>query len=50
MIIRKSQIRVDESNLKNGRGVVKREFIVEIIMEIIMGIALKKMRMMKMLV
>ena len=29
MIIRKSQIRVDESNLKNGRGVVKREFIVE---------------------
>ena len=50
MIIRKSQIRVDESNLKNGRGVVKREFIVEIIMVIIMGIALKKMRMMKMLV
>ena len=29
MIIRKSQIRVDESNLKNGRGLVKREFIVE---------------------
>ncbi|WP_455540141.1 cupin domain-containing protein [Terrisporobacter sp.] len=29
MIIRKSQIRTDESNLKNGNGIVKREFIVE---------------------
>lgn len=29
MIIRKSQIRIDESNLKGGKGLVKREFIVE---------------------
>ena len=29
MIIKKSQIRTDESNLKNGKGLVKREFIVE---------------------
>lgn len=29
MIIRKSQIRKDESNLKDGKGLVKREFIVE---------------------
>lgn len=29
MIIRKSQIRIDESNLKNGKGLIKREFIVE---------------------
>ena len=29
MIIRKSQIRTDESNLRNGKGLVKREFIVE---------------------
>ena len=29
MIIKKSQIRTDESNLKDGKGLVKREFIVE---------------------
>ncbi len=29
MIIRKSDMRVDESNLRNGNGLVKREFIVE---------------------
>lgn len=29
MIIRKSEIRVDKSNLRNGKGIVKREFIVE---------------------
>lgn len=29
MIIRKSQVRTDESNLKDGKGLVKREFIVE---------------------
>lgn len=29
MIIRKSEIRVDESNLRDGKGLVKREFIVE---------------------
>lgn len=29
MITRKSQIRRDESNLKGGNGLVKREFIVE---------------------
>ena len=29
MIIRKSQIRTDELNLKDGKGLVKREFIVE---------------------
>ncbi|MPM81184.1 Oxalate-binding protein [bioreactor metagenome] len=29
MIIRKSQIRTDESNLRDGKGLVKREFIVE---------------------
>ena len=29
MIIRKSQIRTDESNLKGGKGLVKREFIIE---------------------
>lgn len=29
MIIRKSQIKTDESNLKGGKGTVKREFLVE---------------------
>ena len=29
MIIRKSQIRTEKSNLKGGKGLVKREFIVE---------------------
>ena len=29
MIIKKSQIRSDESNLRNGKGLVRREFIIE---------------------
>lgn len=29
MIIRKSQVRTDESNLRGGKGLVKREFIIE---------------------
>lgn len=29
MIIKKSQIKTDESNLKDGKGMVKREFLVE---------------------
>ncbi len=29
MIIRKSQLRTDELNLRDGKGLVKREFIIE---------------------